>query len=127
MTDKIVCRVCSETKEKSEYHKSQNGRTICKSCAIKETNKYILDRFGSYRNANLYRKYGIIQEDYDRMYEEQKGLCYLCQRERTLVVDHNHKDGKVRKLLCSGCNTGIAQFEHDPALFDKAKEYILNE
>ena len=72
-------------------------------------------------------KYGITEDDYDRMYEEQQGLCKICNRARMLVVDHNHETNKVRSLLCSGCNTGIGQFEHDPDLFDKAKAYILNE
>lgn len=103
------------------------NKNICKKCQSKDANESIIRRFGTYRNHNLFRMYGITEEDYNRMYEEQKGLCYLCNRERILVVDHNHETNRVRKLLCSGCNTGIAQFEHDLSLFDKAKEYILNE
>lgn len=83
-----------------------------------------MNRFGTYRNYNLQRNYGISTEEYDQMYEQQQGLCLICNRRRTLVVDHNHKTGEVRGLLCSGCNTGIAQFEHDISLFDKAKEYV---
>lgn len=119
-----LCRGCKVYKNKSEFSLRHSK---CKVCNTKIACESILKRFGNYRNANLYRKYGIFEEDYDRMYEEQKGLCFLCNRERTLIVDHNHRTGKVRKLLCSGCNTGIAQFEHDPDLLDKAKEYILNE
>lgn len=113
-----ICRGCKKV--------SDTSRTICKSCQSKDVLESILKRFGTFRNYNLFRNYGIFQEDYDRMYEEQKGLCYICQRSKTLVVNHNHKKNKVRKLLCSGCNTGIGRFEHDPSLFDKAKEYVLN-
>ncbi len=51
-------------------------------------------------------------------------LCLICGRERNLVVDHEHKSGKVRGLLCSGCNTGLGLFDENPVLFDKAKEYV---
>ena len=125
------CNVCKDTKMLSEFPKHK-GRPFnkgyrCKKCCSKQSCELILKRFGSFRAANLFRWYGITQEDYDRMYEEQKGKCLICLRERTLVVDHNHTTGQVRGLLCSGCNTGIGQFEHDIALFDKAKEYVSSQ
>lgn len=120
---KITCKRCGV--ENPVCH--GRYKTFCKKCQSKEANENILKRFGTYRNCNLFRKYGIFQEDYDRMYEEQNGLCFICNKDKTLVVDHNHKTGKVRKLLCSNCNSGIGRFEYDPSLFDKAKEYVLNE
>ena len=42
----------------------------------------------------------------------QHGVCYICKREKPLNVDHCHRTGKVRKLLCAGCNTGLAILEN---------------
>lgn len=123
-----LCSQCKLTKSLAEFHKdSGRRRSICKKCSSEAVGRSILKRYGNYRNYNLIRNYGITEEDYDFLYEQQQGLCKLCERPRILVVDHSHKTGKVRALLCSGCNTGIGQFEHDPTLFDKAKEYVLNE
>lgn len=67
------------------------------------------------RNANYKRKYGITLQKYEEMYEKQGGLCDICNRPETtlghkgtlvsLSVDHCHKTGKIRALLCRSCNT----------------------
>ncbi len=63
----------------------------------------------------------------------QKGLCAICGKPETLVVrgkvrrlavDHDHLTGRVRRLLCLGCNTGIGKFQHDPALLRAAADYL---
>jgi len=62
------------------------------------------------RDLYLRRKYGITSEDYERMLKEQKGGCAICgstPKKRRLAVDHNHKTGRIRGLLCFPCNYGI--------------------
>lgn len=41
-----------------------------------------------------------------------------------LAVDHNHKTGKVRGLLCRRCNQALGKLEDDPALFEAAATYL---
>lgn len=77
---------------------------------------------------------GITQEDYERMHDEQEGLCFLCGQPeqslnhqgevRELAIDHNHKTGHNRKLLCGRCNRLAGQVEADPELFRRMLEYI---
>lgn len=59
----------------------------------------------------IFRTYGITAEQYWAIYEIQGGRCYICQRasgkRRRLSVDHDHKTGKVRGLLCSPCNRDV--------------------
>lgn len=67
------------------------------------------------RNARL-KKFGITEEDYERMLEEQLGLCKICKAEpdtrwKMLAIDHNHQSGNVRGLLCMSCNTTLGRVE----------------
>jgi hypothetical protein len=54
--------------------------------------------------------------DFDRLYQIQQGKCAIClvhstEFKRTLAVDHDHRTGMVRGLLCDGCNAAVGFFE----------------
>ncbi len=76
----------------------------------------------------LERRYGITREDYWNMYQFQGGVCYICQRAtgktRRLTVDHDHKTGLVRGLLCRPCNTILGHFRDDPAAAQRVIDYL---
>lgn len=76
----------------------------------------------------LREKFGIGIRQYEAMYEQQNGACYICHKEdpaaRNLAVDHCHTTGKVRRLLCHHCNTALGHFNDDPTLLQRAIEYI---
>lgn len=66
------------------------------------------------RARKLKRKYGITPEQYDALFEMQAGVCALCQKSepnRRLAVDHDHKTGAVRGLLCTACNRTLGIIE----------------
>ena len=60
---------------------------------------------------HLQHRYGITQADYDLMLHKQDNKCKICLKEFTKEkrpnIDHNHKTGQVRALLCPACNTGL--------------------
>jgi hypothetical protein len=75
----------------------------CKSCASTAAHAGAIER-----------AYGISREDYDALLELQDGRCYICRRKpqaKRLAVDHDHRTGIVRGLLCAnnenGCNRGV--------------------
>jgi recombination endonuclease VII len=72
--------------------------------------------------------YGITLEDYDRMLEEQGGLCKVCRKpsEKPLVVDHCHVRGKVRGLMCDGCNHMLGHAHDDPDTLDAGAAFIVD-
>ncbi len=81
-----------------------------------------------YRTENLRRRYGLSNEEYQEMLDAQQGVCAICGKECRknlfLSVDHNHRTGAVRGLLCDDCNNGLAKFFDDVTLLQKAIEYL---
>src|SRR5882757_2953136 len=74
----------------------------------------------------LRRVYGISVEEHAAMVAQQNGRCAICERkpDHTLCIDHCHKTGKVRALLCRKCNTGLGCYDDDPAFARKAAAYL---
>lgn len=81
------------------------------------------------------KKYGITIQDYDRMFEEQGGVCATCRKAsvqvhaksgklRDLAVDHDHVTGKVRALLCTDCNVVLGLVNDAPALLREMADYL---
>lgn len=78
------------------------------------------------------RNHGLTVDEYVTMFAAQGGLCAICrQPERaanrkptTLCIDHDHETGRVRGLLCSGCNSSIGYAQDDPARLRAAADYL---
>lgn len=84
-----------------------------------------------YAKRRLYQKdyflrkyYGINILEFNEMRKSQNDKCAICNLEVKLLVDHDHKSGKIRGLLCSKCNCGIGYFKDDAKLLESAKEYL---
>jgi hypothetical protein len=76
------------------------------------------------RYKNELKRFGITPADYNQMLAEQHGLCAICLhpeesksrsgKPKRLSVDHNHRTGKVRGLLCNKCNQAAGFLDDDP-------------
>ncbi len=94
----------------------------------------------SYRDRNPHKKkeynlrlYGLTLAEFNSMLAAQNGCCAICGHEpggtvkqRKLCVDHCHKTGKVRALLCGSCNIGMGLFGDDPERLIKAASYAMD-
>ena len=72
---------------------------------------------------------GMTLEDYARMANAQDNKCAICKRDqsiftRSLHIDHNHRTGKHRAILCSRCNQTIGRSEDNPQLLRDIADYI---
>ncbi len=79
------------------------------------------------REKALQERYGISIADYETMLKAQKGGCWICGRppkKRRLNIDHDHKTGIVRGLLCFSCNWGLSWFKDNAERLEKAAAYI---
>ena len=117
------CCSCAVTKNVGEFnanHKTEDGLSVrCRRCG---------------RDSDLRRKFGISLEDYESMLDEQHSRCLICGRHFSevggkgdgLVVDHCHKTGKIRGLLCSNCNTALGLLQEDPSSLRRAVAYLTD-
>lgn len=80
------------------------------------------------RNDALKRLYGITIDDYEFMSKKNNGKCYICNNiSDKLCVDHNHKTGNVRGLLCNGCNVILGHANDSIELLSNAIYYLKKE
>ena len=111
------CRSCSRQLPLSAFGVREGGkpRHQCKTCVTDKHYK---------------RTYGISLKDYDKMFQEQGGVCKICnlpgkhKLHDRLCVDHDHITGKVRGLLCDSCNRGIGYLKDDERILQQAIEYL---
>lgn len=92
----------------------------CQACASQATHA-----------SHVQRTYDLSPQDYQRLLDWQGGRCYVCQqvpRVRRLAVDHDHRTGQVRGLLCSndewGCNVLLARVLNDPDAARRLVDYV---
>lgn len=102
----------------------------CKTCCNRIIKKYQQTEKGKAANkrAQIKHCYGITFVEYNKIFEQQNGRCVICGKHQSrltqcLSVDHNHKTGKVRGLLCKYCNFGIS-FIDNKKFMKKAINYL---
>jgi len=95
-----------------------SGSKFCDVCMHKKERVYV---------SGLLGKYGLSSEDYYSLLSIQGNTCYVCLRrpgKRRLAVDHCHKTGKVRGLLCSRCNVYLGHIKDDVDAAMRLVDYL---
>ena len=102
---------------KSKRKNPEKYRAIARKYATKNNRRQMLKHC-----------YGLTLEQFDAANVAQGGRCKICGKipedGKPLHVDHCHKEGRVRGLLCGNCNRGIGIFQDDRYLLMKAIEYL---
>lgn len=132
---KKECRRCGKIKPRSDFASTKDkydGKVShCKKCVSKKFKKGWSE--GKGRNAVYMKKFGISLDDYDSMLSFQGGSCAICKtkdpvghgrKNKRFSVDHDHKTGKVRGLLCHHCNVGIGSMMDDVKILKSAIRYL---
>lgn len=94
-------------------------------------------RFGRYLRHRLKTKYGMTVQDFETLLRAQDGKCLICEcvvvvttaenrtrHGKSATVDHNHKTGEVRSVLCNNCNRGLGLFGEDQRVLRNALSYL---
>lgn len=120
------CARCGKPKSKPRASKK-----YCYQCEVDVRH----EKSKRVHRARVSRMYGLLDDDYDRLYAAQGGRCAICLRAtgktKRLAVDHDHMRGlhnraAVRGLLCGHDNDMLGQARDDPAYFERAAEYLRN-
>lgn len=115
---KMQCLRCRQLLPATAYYPDHGTKcglhSVCKECL---------------RWRSREEKYGITREVYEAMLEAQNGCCKICGGQdscefQDFVVDHNHKTGTVRGLLCSRCNHALGHAKDAPELLLKMACYV---
>lgn len=148
------CSTCGEVKLPADFHKNSKKpdgiNSMCKVCMALKGKDYrtknptlIREKNRRYRASdpakvaayarrkNLEREYGITPDVFTAILESQGGVCAICgevtsvdSKGRGWHVDHNHKTGKTRGILCRLCNLGIGSFREDAKYLAAAIAYL---
>ena len=101
---------CKHHKDKKHY-----GLGLCRTC---------WDRERRWKSRGI----NITTEEYELMLKKQNGTCLFCDRtprkHRALDVDHDHKNGRIRGLLCNEHNRAIGVIEKNIENIDKMVKFI---
>ncbi len=133
-----TCKTCKKVANKTLFRAYQRCRTAeCRECydlRMAERRKTSAPTDDRAWAAAIKHFYGLTPEKFQEMSDAQGGACAICQEPETshspngyvrrLSIDHCHKTGKVRGLLCAKCNSGLGSFRDIPDLMRVAIDYL---
>jgi hypothetical protein len=125
------CRECTNFKAK-EWRKKNPKKVAANSKKWREQNA---ERAAALRRrGHLKSLYGLSPEDYEKALSEQRGCCAICGAaehasktrggQHRFHIDHDHKTGRVRGLLCANCNRMIGQAKESVDVLWEAIAYL---
>lgn len=117
-----LCRICNRRRVKEWRQLNPEKR---KAQQKKESDPHKLYN----KRKHLKYAYGITVEEYDSIYERQKGCCAICgihqsETNRKFHLDHCHETDKVRGLLCPDCNHLLGRAKDTRAILLNAISYL---
>jgi hypothetical protein len=138
---------------KNHPEKQVRAKKLCQQCYMNQlykknpimrqkarnrTNAYRKNNLEKVRQADrekhLKKKFNIGISEYESLQSAQNNLCAICKNPETtscrgqkinyLAVDHCHRSGVIRGLLCFKCNTAISIIENTPNILESIREYL---
>lgn len=126
------------------FQPTSGGNKYCKECAPLQKRKNHAVAWYNHRHRNfekhqkykssydLQKKYGISLKEYEEKLEKQNNGCAICGnldpkgrgRYRKFAVDHCHRTGKVRALLCHSCNGALGMVNDDVTILGRMIDYL---
>lgn len=133
-----TCSKCKLSKALSEFYRDNQNKDKhsywCKDCQNsankkvaksnpKRAQKYSRawekknpERVREYTHRKVARRRGLTVAEVEKMRKKQKGVCLICglpELSKALAIDHNHRTGEVRGLLCQKCNRALGLLDVD--------------
>lgn len=126
-----TCSDCEESKPLSDFKVRKSGVVFakCRACCYLDDVAWRNNNRDRYRTSQLKARYGISLEIYNKMLIDQNECCLGCKKHQSefklnMAVDHCHTTGKIRGLLCDGCNKAIGYMKDDPTIAENLAAYL---
>lgn len=121
--ERIAVRRCWKCRAPVPEAARKPGKTVCDNCRTdRRTERQ------AYERKRTLRKYGLTQEQYDQLLASQDGRCPGCGTDepgaKGWCIDHCHKGGHVRALMCFRCNLVVGQAGEDPAILRALADWL---
>ncbi len=115
------CPSCQEIKSLEDFYLRKDRGvpySDCKDCT--KTRAF---------DFKIQGKFGLAGKEYQLILDIQGRVCAICgasvsDNGKRLAIDHDHKTGRIRGLLCNGCNVGLGMFRDNPKILRKAIRYL---
>jgi len=138
MVELKLCSKCSQELPLDKFNKDKSRFSglsyLCRACTSNKHIEYFKSRKAREKHeaARYKRDYGLSQEDITRMMESQNNSCKICnclitfeiKNPNRAQVDHCHKTGKVRGILCRKCNLSLGTVKDSIPRLMKMIEYL---
>ena len=136
---KKSCRACGKHLPLTAFWRNSAKKDghfdECRKCRNRMAAQVRVEDPTRMRRYHLQKRYGLSEEEFDRLFEVCKGRCQICRRRedelplldgkpQRLHVDHNHRTGEIRGLLCIDCNLGLGRFHDSFELLSNAMDYV---
>jgi len=105
------------------------GKPVCPACRKDQRGT---EKLQARERRRTLARYGLTEERWDQLVAVQGDRCGICRtdtpggRGESWHIDHDKVTGQVRGLLCSQCNRGIGNLEHDPKILKAAAAYLVS-
>lgn len=126
------CSACG-----TEFVRWRKHTARCKECYNKYAREWhaknkekvrekVLDKWETFSRKARSARYGLTEGAFRELLQKHPvcAICGISFDDASLHVDHDHKTGNIRGLLCSRCNQGLGFFKDDPALVANASKYL---
>lgn len=139
---KKQCTKCLARKNRSEFY--GDNRSVCRACTNRMAAKRIRDMSPAQMNERkkrrkeirmkcIAKRVGTITSEILRYLSDNSGKCAICNleisfyaegRAKAAVIDHCHKTGLFRGVICHKCNSGIGLMQDNVQALERAVEYL---
>lgn len=120
--DRRIKQHCPQGHDTFETGRTRTGG--CRSCKLVYNRTYKQQHPEKVADNQLRHDFGISLGDKQIMSEAQSHRCLICEEQKSLVVDHCHKTGLIRGLLCNTCNRAIGLLKDNPIVLQKCADYL---
>ncbi|HEX2774994.1 MAG TPA: endonuclease VII domain-containing protein [Micromonosporaceae bacterium] len=119
---------CNQIKPLEDFARTKRSasgvHSYCKPCHNARGKETVERLYGTSRHYDLTRRYGVGEKEFAELLAEQGEVCAICGAANPQHLDHDHRTGWVRGILCFNCNGGLGQFRDNAGYLTKAISYL---